>query len=46
MVKDAEFTQKNYDAFRKNLKEMIKINPLRKKVPLIKRALGKVDRIG
>jgi hypothetical protein len=46
MVKDNEFTQKNYDVFRNNLKEMIKINPLRKKVPLIKRALIKIDRIG
>lgn len=46
MVKDGEFTQKNYDVFRKNLKEMIKINPLRKKVPLIKRTLVKIDKIG
>lgn len=46
MVKDSELTQKNYDVFRNNVKEMIKINSLRKKVPLIKRALGKIDRIG
>jgi len=42
MVKDNEFTQKNYDLFRNNLKEMIKINPLRKKVSAIKKVLTKV----
>jgi len=36
---DYEYTQKNYDHFRTDLKEMIKINALRKKVPIIKNNL-------
>lgn len=46
MVRDNEFTQKNHEAFRHNLKEMIKVNSLRKKVPIIKHVLSKVARIG
>jgi len=43
---DSEFTQKNYDNFRITLKDMIKVNSLRKKVPLIKKTLEKVRIIG
>ena len=43
---DSEFTQKNYDGFRYNLKEMIKVNSLRKKVPTIKIVMEKVKKIG
>lgn len=46
MTKDSEFIQKNYDSFRNNLKEMIKVNSLRKSVPLIKQALNKVEKVG
>ena len=43
---DSEFIQKNYDCFRQNLKDMIKVNSLRKKVPMIKTTLEKVRKIG
>ena len=39
MNKDSEYVQKNYEVFRNNVKEMIKVNTLRKHVPMIKQAL-------
>lgn len=46
MTKDSEFVQKNYDSFRNNLKEMIKVNSLRKNVPLVKQALTRAEKVG
>lgn len=46
MTKDSEFVQKNYDTFRNNLKEMIKVNTLRKSVPLVKQALSRAEKVG
>jgi hypothetical protein len=46
MTKDSGFVQKNYENFRTNVKEMIKVNSLRKNVPTIKRALAKAERVG
>jgi hypothetical protein len=43
---DTEYPQNNYSGFRKSLKDMIKVNSLRKKVPVIKTALEKVRKIG
>ena len=43
---DSSYTQNNYDGFRRSLKEMIKVNSLRKKVPVIKTALKKVRNLG
>ncbi len=39
MNKDGEYVQKNYEIFRNNVKDMIKVNRLRKHVPMIKKAL-------
>lgn len=38
--------QKNYEGFRNNVKEMIKVNSLRKKVPMIKRVITRAEKIG
>lgn len=46
MTKDNEFVQKNYESFRNNVKEMIKVNSLRKNVPMVKQALTRAEKVG
>lgn len=44
--KDDLYVQKNYDIFRKDISQLIKVGSLRKKVPIIKKAIHKVETIG